>query len=148
MVVIDAHSHFTPRAVIEALQRAPGSFPHIGLKDLGEGRFAFDFPEIPTTRPMQPRLWDIGAAHDWLDQNGIDVHVVGPWADIFGYTLPTDEGASWAKLVNEATLQALEGQKRFIPLAVVPLQSGEDAAKALEEAHGMGYRGLTIGTFA
>ncbi|MBV8716553.1 MAG: amidohydrolase [Chloroflexi bacterium] len=148
MVVVDAHSHFTPRAVIEQLQRSPQSFPHIGLRDLGEGRFAFDFPDIPTTRPMAPRLWDIAAAHSYLDEQGIDVHVVGPWADIFGYTLPAAEATSWATFVNEAVLEALQGQARFVPLATVPLQSGPAAATVLEAAHAMGYGGFTIGTFA
>jgi aminocarboxymuconate-semialdehyde decarboxylase len=147
-MVIDAHSHFTPRAVIEQLQQSPSSFPNIGLKDLGEGRFAFDFPQIPTTRPMPPRLWDVAAAHQWLDEQRIDAHVVGPWADIFGYTLPTDEATSWSSFVNEAMLEALAGQNRFVPLATVPLQSGAAAANVLEKAHAMGYRGFTIGTFA
>ncbi len=147
-MIVDAHSHFTPRAVIEQLQRSPASFPGIGLKDLGQGRFAFDFPDIPTTRPMAPRLWDIDAAHSYLDEQGIDVHVVGPWADIFGYTLPAEEGARWCRFVNEAHLEAIQGQKRFVPLAVVPLQSGDLAARELETAHAMGYGGLTIGTFA
>jgi aminocarboxymuconate-semialdehyde decarboxylase len=147
-MVIDAHSHFTPRAAIEQLQHSPASFPHITLKDLGEGRFSFVFPDLPPTRPMQPRLWDVSAAHGWLDEQGIDVHVVGPWADIFGYTLPPDEAAHWCHFINESTLHALDGQQRFVPLAMVPIQSGVHASKELEAAYAMGYRGLTIGTFA
>lgn len=147
-MIVDAHSHFTPRAVIEQLQRSPASFPGIGLKDLGLGRFAFDFPDIPTTRPLAPRLWDIEAAHAYLDEQGIDVHVVGPWADIFGYTLPGDEAARWCRFVNEAHLEAIQGQKRFVPLAMVPLQNGDLAARELEAAYAMGYGGFTIGTFA
>lgn len=146
--VVDAHSHFTPRAIVEQLQRSPGSFPHITLRDQGEGRFTFAFPELPPTRPMQTRLWDISGAHAWLDGQGIDMHVVGAWADVFGYTLPADEAASWSRFLNEATLQALDGQARFLPLASVPIQSGAHAVREIEAAHAMGYRGLTIGTFA
>jgi aminocarboxymuconate-semialdehyde decarboxylase len=146
--VVDAHSHFTPRAIVEQLQRSPASFPHITLRDLGEGRFAFAFPATQPTRPMQPRLWDAPGAHAWLDAQGIDVHVVGTWADVFGYTLPADEAATWSRFINEATLAALGGDARFLPLATVPLQSGAHAVRELEAAHAMGYRGLTIGTFA
>lgn len=147
--VVDAHSHFTPRAVVEQLQRTPAAFPHIELQDQGEGRFAFVFPDLPPTRPMTPRLWDVNGAHAWLDSQSIDLHVVGPWADIFGYTLPADEAASWSRFVNEAALEALDGSgRRFVPLAMVPIQSGPLAARELEAAHAMGYRGFTIGTFA
>jgi aminocarboxymuconate-semialdehyde decarboxylase len=147
-MAIDAHSHFTPHAVIEQLQRSPASFPNIQLRDLGEGRFAFAFPDLPPTRPMSPRLWDIAAAHAWLDAQGIQAHVVGAWADVFGYTLPADEAASWSRFINEATLAALQGAERFVPLATVPIQSGAHAARELSAAYDMGYRALTIGTFA
>lgn len=147
-MVVDAHSHFTPRAVIEQLQRSPGSFPNIELNDLGGGRFGFTFPGMPATRPMPPRLWDVQAAHQWLDEQSIDLHVVGPWSDLFGYTLPADEGAGWCRFINEAMLEALHGQARFKPLATVPIQSGQHAATELDAAYQMGYRGATIGTFA
>jgi len=146
--VVDVHSHFTPHALIERLHASGANFPHITLRDLGEGRFSFTFPDIPPTRPLAPRLWDVAAAHAWLDSQGIDLHVVGVWADVFGYTLPVDEAASWCRFVNEATLEALAGSQRFLPLASVPIQSGKHAASELEAAQRMGYRGLTIGTFA
>jgi aminocarboxymuconate-semialdehyde decarboxylase len=146
--VVDAHSHFTPHAVIDRLQRSPQAFPSIGLRDLGEGRYSFKFPSTQPTRPMQPRLWDIPSAHAWLDSQTIDMHVVGLWSDLFGYTLPADEAAAWCRFINEATVEELKGADRFLPLASVPLQSGSHAVKELEEAHAMGYRGLTIGTFA
>jgi aminocarboxymuconate-semialdehyde decarboxylase len=146
--VVDAHSHFTPRAVIGRLQRSAGLFPHVALRDLGVGKFSFDFPDIPPTRPMQPRLWDISAALEWLDRQGIDVHVTGAWADVFGYTLPADEAAAWCRLINEETLGELNGAQRVLPLATVPIQSGRHAVQELEAAHAMGFRGVTIGTFA
>jgi aminocarboxymuconate-semialdehyde decarboxylase len=146
--VVDAHSHFTPRALIRALQQSPQAFPHISLRDLGSERYAFAFPGTEPTRPMQPRLWDIPAALAWLDRQGIDIHVTGVWADVFGYTLPADEAAGWCRLINEETLEALKGVKRVLPLATVPIQSGRYAVNELEAARRMGFRGLTIGTFA
>ena len=97
---------------------------------------------------MQARLSDVPAAIVWLDSQGIDVHVTGVWADVFGYTLPAAEGAAWSRLINEATLAELDGAARFVPLATVPIQSGRHAVAELEAAHAMGFRGLTIGTFA
>jgi aminocarboxymuconate-semialdehyde decarboxylase len=146
--VVDAHSHFTPRAVVSRLQRSPGAFPHISLRDGGSDKYSFVFPGIQPTRPMQPRLWDVPAALEWLDQHGIDVHVTGTWADVFGYTLPADEAAAWSRFINEATLEELQGARRVVPLATVPIQSGRHAVQELEAAQRMGFRGLTIGTFA
>jgi aminocarboxymuconate-semialdehyde decarboxylase len=146
--IVDVHAHFTPHAVIDQVQRAPESFPHIGLRDLGEGRFTFTFPDAQPTRPMQPRLWDVDVAHAWLDSQGIDLHVVGVWSDLVGYTLAPDEAAAWCSFINEATLEALHATRRFLPLASVPIQSGRHAVAELEKAYQMGYRGLTIGTFA
>jgi aminocarboxymuconate-semialdehyde decarboxylase len=146
--VVDAHSHFTPHAVITRLQQSPELFPHISLRDLGSERFSFEFPGIPPTRPMQPRLWDVAAGLEWLDRQGIDVHVTGVWADVFGYSLPADEAAAWCRLINEETLEELEGASRVLPLATVPIQSGRHAVQELETAQRMGFRGLTIGTFA
>ena len=97
---------------------------------------------------MQPRLWDMPAALEWLDQQGIDMHVTGAWADVFGYTLPADEAAAWCQLINEETLEELAGLERALPLATVPIQSGRHAVQELEAAQRMGFRGLTIGTFA
>jgi len=97
---------------------------------------------------MQPKLWDVPAALEWLDRQGIDVHVTGVWADVFGYTLPAYEAAAWCRLINEETLAELDGVKRVLPLATVPIQSGRHAVQELEAAHAMGFRGLTIGTFA
>ena len=146
--VVDAHSHFTPHAVISRLQQSPETFPHVSLRDLGAEKFSFVFPDIPPTRPMQPRLWDVPAALEWLDRQGIDLHVTGVWADVFGYTLPADEAAAWCRLINEETLSELNGAERVLPLATVPIQSGRHAVQELEAAHAMGFRGLTIGTFA
>ncbi len=143
--VVDAHSHFTPRAVIERLEKSPRSFPSVTLGNPGEGLYTFAFPGTQASRPMQTKLWDVTAAHQWLDQQGIDVHVTGVWSDIFGYSLPPQEGADWSRMINEETLKALDGDKRFLPLATVPIQSGRHAVQELEEARRMGYRGLTIG---
>jgi aminocarboxymuconate-semialdehyde decarboxylase len=147
--VIDVHSHYTPRAAVDRfLGQSAHAFPHIQLRDLGDHRYSFTFPDTQPTRPMQPRLWDVPAALEWLDQQGIDLHVVGLWSDLFGYTLPADEAAAWCRFLNEETLHALDTAQRFLPLATVPIQSGRRAVEELEAAHRMGYRGLTIGTFA
>ncbi len=146
--VVDAHSHFTPRAAFERVERSPGAFPHVGLRKLGEDKYSFSFPTLELTRPMSPKLWDVPASQQWLDTQGIDLHVVGLWSDLFGYDLPAEECADWCRMLNEETLNELKGFDRALPLATVPIQSGRHAAQELEAAFRMGYRALTLGTFA
>ncbi len=95
--VVDAHSHFTPRAAFERVERSPGAFPHVGLRKLGEDKYSFSFPTLELTRPMSPKLWDVPASQQWLDTQGIDLHVVGLWSDLFGYDLPAEH---WTGMVR------------------------------------------------
>ena len=80
---------------------------------------------------MPPRLWDVAAAHDWLDGQNIDIHVVGLWSDLFGYTLPADEAATWSRFVNEATLVALRGDDRRIRRDARALERGSPAGPVM-----------------
>src|SRR5262249_48326247 len=65
---------------------------------------------------------------------GIDRHVVGAWPDWFGYELPAAEGEAWCRVFNEAQLAAAKSERRFVPLASVPLQDGARAAAVLKAA--------------
>jgi aminocarboxymuconate-semialdehyde decarboxylase len=72
--------------------------------------------------------------------------VVGGWLDMFGYDLPVDEAADWARFLNAHMLNATRKLPFFIPLATVPMQSGKLAATILEEALDAGFHGAMIGT--
>src|SRR5690606_12303614 len=70
------------------------------------------------------------------------------WLDLFGYELPAEEGAEWSRFFNGLLREALGGNRAFVPLATVPLQSGKLAAQVLEEAMDAGFPGAMIGTWA
>ena len=109
--------------------------------------YAFGFPtgQLP---PPPADLLDIDASVGRLDNQGITSAVVAPWLDFVGYGLPAGEGASWARFLNEQMLDLHRGQPRLIPMATVPLQDGELAAKEVEAARDMGFAGVAIGTAA
>src|ERR1700688_1298238 len=144
-MIIDIHAHYVPASLLDALCAHRGKFPSIEI--LGERdavRMAFAGQE--PTRPVSPKLSDIGQRKEWLARQRIDCQVVGGWLDIFGYELPPAEGADWCHFMNEHLCASASGVSEFAPLACVPLQSGKLAAEILEHALANGFHGAMIGT--
>jgi aminocarboxymuconate-semialdehyde decarboxylase len=120
-------------------------FPSVRIiADGGETRMAFA-GEAPT-RPISPRLSNLEDRRDWLARQKIDRQVVGGWTDVYGYELPGEEGADWARFLNEHLRKDANALAALTPLATVPLQNGALAARVLEEALDAGFAGVMIGT--
>jgi len=87
----------------------------------------------------------VGERVAWLDQQGIDVQIVGTWPDIFGYGLAADACVAWHRLLND-TLAAWceDNADRFAWIGSVPLTQPEAAAQELERAAGLGASGVII----
>jgi aminocarboxymuconate-semialdehyde decarboxylase len=60
--------------------------------------------------------------------------------------MPPAEGEAWSRLINEAHLAAAKAERRFVPLATVPLQDGPRAAAVLKDAVAAGFPGVMIAT--
>ncbi len=148
MEVIDVHAHFVPGGLVEHLLGRSRPCPNISARQGADGRISFTFPGLPPTRPMLDALTDTKRAMAWLDQAGIDRHIVSVWSDLFGYSLSPDEGAAWSRLVNEEMMRAIRGLERIAALATVPIQSGPHAVQELQAAKALGYCGVTVGTGA
>ncbi|HZT52378.1 MAG TPA: amidohydrolase family protein [Stellaceae bacterium] len=144
-MIIDTHAHFVPAAFLETLRAERRLFPSVEvLKDGPQTRMAF--AGGAPTRPVAPRLSDLKQRKEWLGAQGIDCQMAGGWLDLFGYELPPEEGADWARFMNEAMLKGAGELPALAPLATVPLQNGALAAKVLGEALDAGFRGAMIGT--
>jgi aminocarboxymuconate-semialdehyde decarboxylase len=144
-MIIDTHAHVVPGSLIETLRTERRIFPSVRL--LAEGgtvRMAFA-GEAPT-RPIMPRLSDLEDRKEWLARQKIDHQVVGGWTDVYGYELPGEEGADWARFLNEHLLNQTASLAALTPLATVPLQNGSLAARVLDEALNAGFNGAMIGT--
>jgi len=144
-MIIDAHAHLVPGALLETLRSEKRLFPSV--KAIAEGgglRMAFAGQE--PTRPVAPKLSDLAQRKAWLQSQRIDRQIVGGWLDMFGYELPPEEGADWCRFMNEHLLSGAGALEALTPLACVPLQSGKLAATVLEEALGAGFHGIMIGT--
>ena len=145
-MIIDSHAHFVPPALLEEIADTAADFPALELVPYDSG-FGFSFAGAAATRPVSPLLSDVGKRLDWMDQHQIDHQVVGGWLDMFGYEMPAEDGERWSRLINKhlgAFAAAHDG--RFIPLASLPMQNGDAAARVLDDAHKAGFKGAMIGT--
>jgi aminocarboxymuconate-semialdehyde decarboxylase len=144
-MIIDTHAHVVPGSLIETLRAEKRIFPSVRLLTEGStARMAFA-GEAPT-RPIAPLLSELEDRKEWLARRKITHQVVGGWTDVYGYELPGEEGADWARFLNEHLRKDAEALAALTPLATVPLQNGALAARVLEEALDAGFNGAMIGT--
>lgn len=144
-MIIDVHAHFLPRILIDRFDAHRAGFPGVEVLKDAEG-VRFRFPGTEPTRPVAPKLSDLGDRKQWMAKNGIDHQLVGGWMDVYGYELPAAQGLAWSRYANACMQEALAAEPRFTPLATVPLQDGSAAAQVLEECMAAGFGGAMIGT--
>src|SRR3954462_9493555 len=142
---IDVHAHYVPPQLIDAIA-ARGKDIGVQLVQSGGAPPALHFDYGFKVRPFFPRLVEpVGERLTWLDQQGIDVQIVGTWPDIFGYGLAPDACVVWHRMLND-TLAAwcTDNSDRFAWIGSVPLTQPEAAARELERADGLGACGVII----
>ena len=143
-MIIDTDAHVVPGSLIETLRSERRSFPSVRLlADADTIRMAFA-GEAPT-RPIATRLSDLDQRREWMTSARVDHQVVGGWTDIYGYELPGEEGAEWARCFNEHLTNDAIALAALTPLATVSSQDGALAARVLEEALDNGFKGAMIG---
>jgi aminocarboxymuconate-semialdehyde decarboxylase len=144
-MIIDVHGHLVPPDLLAAIRKERGRFPSLRLIEDG-GALAIAFAGGKPSRPIMKGLSDTAARLAWMGREGIDRQVVGGWPDWFGYELPAAEGEAWCRLFNDTQLAVAKAERRFVPLASVPLQDGARAASVLKAAAAAGFPGAMIST--
>lgn len=139
--VIDVHAHLVPRSLTKAVRDA--NLPNVTVTDHGPDRFSFSIAG-DSTRVLLPRLTEVEQRYEWMDQCGIDLQVVGTWADIFGYSLDSSEGVAWTRLLNENLAEAVEESDRLVAFASLPMQAPQAAAEMVGEVSAAGFVGVTF----
>ncbi|MEA2955477.1 MAG: aminocarboxymuconate-semialdehyde decarboxylase, partial [Alphaproteobacteria bacterium] len=132
---IDIHAHYIPPQLIDAVA-ARGKDIGVQLVQSGGASPAMHFDYGFKVRPFFPRLVELVSQRlAWLDEQGIDVQIVGTWPDIFGYGLAPDACVAWHRMLND-TLAAwcTDNADRFAWIGSVPLTQPEAAARELERA--------------
>ncbi|HSS94521.1 MAG TPA: amidohydrolase family protein [Candidatus Dormibacteraeota bacterium] len=138
-MLIDAHSHFMPRALARALE-ARTAAPRIFRTD---GETFIEYGER-SVAPLLPVFFEPDLILERMDEAGIDHAVLSvtiPGVD----WLDPNEGAEVAQASNEETTAiVVRNPDRFSGLATVPLQAPERATDVLQHAVGLGLKGAMI----
>jgi len=145
--VVDVHAHMVPPALLRQLHDGSLSFPGVAVTP-HESTYRVAFNGGTPTRPIAPGLTDLQRRITWMDDNQVDLQLVGGWLDIFGYELSPDEGADWAQTLTAALRDATADEPRLVPLGSVPLQDPARAAGALRDQRNAGLPGVMIATRA
>lgn len=142
---VDIHAHLVPMGLIE--RALAGSIPGVVATQHEEHEFSFAFEGSPApTRILPRKLIDLAPRESWMEEQGIDIQVVGTWADIFGYELPPNLAPDWARHLNETLLEVTGGSPRYEAFASLPMQAPEKAASMIPAALSDGFVGVTIAT--
>jgi aminocarboxymuconate-semialdehyde decarboxylase len=140
--VVDLHNHAVTEEVVAFLARE-GARLDTRIVETREGRFA----EIGAAarRPLHARMCDPVARIADMDRLGIDVQAVSCTPFVLYADAPADVALAVAQVNNDSLARFARSQPgRFEPLASVPLQDPERAARELERAHALGLRGVEI----
>jgi aminocarboxymuconate-semialdehyde decarboxylase len=129
---IDMHAHYVPPKVLTVLEHNAAPYG-IRLEQAAAGGRCVHFDHGPLIRPFQPLLLDLDVRWEAMAREGIDRQILSVWADLFGYTLPPEQGARWHRLLNESLCEVTQQHAdRLSALASAPLQDAQGAARELE----------------
>lgn len=141
----DIHAHYVPPHLLNAIA-ARGRDIGVTLETSAGNAPAVHFKYGFKTRPFFPKLIEpVALRHAWLDEQGIDVQIVGTWPDIFGYGLAADDCAAWHQMLNDTLAEwCSENSDRFAWIGSVPLVDAKAAAIEIARAVALGACGIII----
>jgi len=144
MPVIDTHTHYFPADWVRLLEReGPDHGATLGRDDRGAVTFA-----LPGIRQIFARGFvDLDLRLGAMDAEGLDMHSLSLTTPMVYWAAPAF-GLKLAQSYNDACSEAcVTHPKRFVGMAVLPMQAPELALRELERAAKLpGMRGLYMGT--
>jgi aminocarboxymuconate-semialdehyde decarboxylase len=149
-VSIDAHAHLVPESLVEVLRDGTHGIDEIAIEPDGSGGVRWIFGKGADGRPWEirpfpPVLTDFDDRLRWMDSQHIDIQYVSFWGEMHAYNLTAENGAVWARLVNDHLLSAVADRPRLRAFASLPLGSPEAAAAELRWAAKVGFDGAMCG---
>ena len=142
---IDVHAHGVPKEFLEEVKRT-----RLGGVDVAdvEGGYVVTFPGRKPLRPAAGIMLDFTQRLDWLDGQGMQQQLIGPWLDVHGQELPADDGAVWVRQLNDAMAHTVATSGgRLLAHATLHLAEPGAAARELERCVAtLGMTGCMIPT--
>ncbi len=142
MNAIDMHNHFAAPEVIEFLA---GEGVHFATRIVErEGRRFFLIQE-KAMRPIDGPISDASARISDMDREGVAIQAISCVPFLMYPEVPANLGLAIAQVNNDAMASlTARAADRFVPLASVPMQDPQAAARELERAAKLGLRGVEI----
>jgi aminocarboxymuconate-semialdehyde decarboxylase len=142
---IDVHAHGVPRQFLEEVKRT-----RLGKVDVApaEGGYIVTFPGCKPLRPAAGIMLDFTQRLGWLDGQGMQQQLIGPWLDVHGQELPPADGQVWVRQLNDAMAETIAGSgRRLLAHATLHLAEPQAAARELERCVSkLGMTGCMIAT--
>lgn len=144
-LTVDVHAHLVSPE-LPARVRAEGAALGVTCT-VGERGVVLSFGEGRNSRPLFDDMTSVARRTSANAAAGIDLQIVSPWVDLFGYALAPDSGEGWSRILNDSIAETIAGRPGFAAMATVPLQDGRRAARELKRAVAThGFVGVEIGT--
>jgi aminocarboxymuconate-semialdehyde decarboxylase len=142
---IDIHAHGVPRPFLEEVRRTRLGGVEVSVAD---GGYVVTFPGHNPLRPAAGIMLDFSERLGWLDQQGMQQQLIGPWLDVHGQELAARDGQAWVRALNDAMAATIaESGGRLRAHATLHLADAGAAARELERcADALGMTGCMIAT--
>jgi len=143
---IDVHAHGVPRQFLEEVKRTRLGGVEVAAAD--GGGYIVTFPGCKPLRPAAGIMLDFTQRLGWLDGQGMQQQLIGPWLDVHGQELPPADGQVWVRQLNDALMESIAGSgRRLLAHATLHLADPQAAARELERcATKLGMTGCMIPT--
>ncbi len=148
-MIIDAHAHYMPPALLDMLEGEARRLGVSFVKDVPACTCALHFAHGLKLRPFPAKLIEpVATRLGAMDRQHVGRQVLSAWADAFGYGLPKTKAVAWHRRLNRAMADLVaQAPDRFSFLASVPLPHATEAAEELRYAmHELGAVGAVLCT--
>lgn len=143
---IDVHGHGVPKQFLEEVKRTRLGGVDVAVAD--KGGYILTFPGCKPLRPAAGIMLDFTQRLSWLDGQGMQQQLIGPWLDVHGQELPAADGQVWVRQLNDALIESIANAgRRLLAHATLHLADPQAAARELERcATKLGMNGCMIAT--
>src|SRR5689334_11340086 len=143
---IDIHAHGVPKQFLEEVRRT--RLARVEVTAAENGGYIVTFPGCAPLRPAAGIMLDFTQRLTWLDAQGMEQQLIGPWLDVHGQELPAADGRIWVRELNDAMAESISNSGgRLRAHATLHLAEADSAARELERCVSkLGMRGCMIPT--
>jgi aminocarboxymuconate-semialdehyde decarboxylase len=156
-MIIDMHCHILTEEMIRLMQGVSRTYapfltttdtPYPSALTTSSKGYTLTFPSRNSTTTWPEGGHNVELRLTDMARTGVDCQAISPFVGTFLYEIPTEVNLQFCQIFNEeAARLKREHPGKFAPLATVPLQDGEAAARELERAvKGLGLHGVATST--